>query len=135
MSRIITLVCLLISTLLVVFVFAIKYSVQDLETEYENLNRQIEIEQKAIHILKAEWSYLNEPQRLQALTELYLDGTKLTYKQMEALELIPMKDASGTPDPEALETARPTVPIGDGVTTMATIEAVLRELREKQVAQ
>jgi hypothetical protein len=135
MSRVITLVCLLVSTLLVVFVFVIKYSVQDLETEYQSLNRQIEKEQRTIHILKAEWSYLNEPLRLQALSELYLQGTSLTYAQMEALVDIPMKDVPGSSTPGALETTDPTTPVGDNAAVMATIEAVLRELREKGAAQ
>lgn len=130
MSRAITLICLFISTLLVVFVFAIKYSVQDLETEYESLNSQIEQEQRAIHILRAEWSYLNEPLRLKALAELYLDGSRLTYKQMESLEVIPLKVSVGSLEPAISGTA---MPIKDRKSAMASIEAVLQELRDKEV--
>ena len=37
-----------------------------------DLNHQLVRDQQAIRVLRAEWAYLNEPQRLQALAERYL---------------------------------------------------------------
>ena len=118
-----TVLGLVVGTLLAVFVFAIKYDVQDLEAEYQALNRNIEREQQAIHVLKAEWSYLNEPKRLRELAQQYLGSSDLTYTQMGPLQLIPMRDRSvveSTDDP----------PGG-----MTAIEAALRELRKQEGGQ
>ncbi|HYD99036.1 MAG TPA: hypothetical protein VEH84_06605 [Alphaproteobacteria bacterium] len=52
--------------------FHVSYQVQNLEAELGGLNRQIVQEQEAIHILHAEWAYLNDPQRLQKLVDDYL---------------------------------------------------------------
>jgi hypothetical protein len=53
--------------------FHLKHQVQELEDEMFRLNRTILEEQQAIHVLKAEWSYINQPQRLQSLASRHLD--------------------------------------------------------------
>ena len=53
--------------------FQLKHEVQALEDEMFRLNRAIIAEQQAIHVLKAEWSYINQPQRLQTLAARHLD--------------------------------------------------------------
>ena len=45
--------------------FQIKYEVQGLEGRLDRINRAILADQQAIHVLKAEWSYLNQPNELQ----------------------------------------------------------------------
>lgn len=47
--------------------FVMKNQVQNLENELASINRNIEEDVKTIHILKAEWSHLNNPSRLRAL--------------------------------------------------------------------
>lgn len=56
-----------------VAVFYLKYEVTDLETELDRLNRTIVADREAIHVLEAEWSHLNEAERIRALTEKYLE--------------------------------------------------------------
>jgi len=56
--------------------FRITYQVDELEKELHSLNKDILEEQETIHILKAEWSYLNDPNRLEALTKRYLEDLK-----------------------------------------------------------
>ena len=48
-------------------VFQVKYEVQEMESRIVQLNRGIVGDQQAIHVLRAEWSYLNQPSRLEAL--------------------------------------------------------------------
>lgn len=67
-----TLISMTLGALIAFFVFALKYEVQDLESEYARLNRAIDKERQAIHVLTAEWSHLNEPSRLRALAETQL---------------------------------------------------------------
>ena len=50
-----------------------KYDVQALERELAQLDAKILRHQEAIHVLKAEWAYLNEPARLERLSRSYLD--------------------------------------------------------------
>src|SRR5207342_1992448 len=45
-------------------VYQLKHRVQALEDELFRLNRAIVQEQDAIHVLRAEWAYINQPQRL-----------------------------------------------------------------------
>ncbi len=52
--------------------FRLTYEVQTLEGELAHVNRAVASEREAIHVLKAEWSYLNEPTRLEALSKKHL---------------------------------------------------------------
>lgn len=68
------------STLLFVFVtvliglglFQLKYQVMTLEQQYRHTRKQLKESEEAIHVLKAEWTHLNEPKRLQELSEKHL---------------------------------------------------------------
>lgn len=54
-------------------VFQVSYDVQDLERELKQVKQGILREQESLHVLKAEWSYLNRPDRLAEMAESYLD--------------------------------------------------------------
>lgn len=53
--------------------FVVKYQVQDLEDALTKINREISDNRQAVHVLKAEWSHLNEPNRLRFLVARHLD--------------------------------------------------------------
>ncbi len=78
--------------------FVVKYQVQDLEEELVGLNRAITEDRQAIHVLKAEWSHLNEPSRLKKLAERYLGlGPVATDQVGTANEMLP--EDGGAPEP------------------------------------
>ena len=52
--------------------YAIKQKVIDLDNELMSVQREIMHHQESMHILKAEWSYLTRPSRLQALVDDHL---------------------------------------------------------------
>ena len=52
--------------------FVVKSQVQGLEGELVKYNRTISDDRQAIHVLKAEWSFLNQPARLRQLAERHL---------------------------------------------------------------
>ena len=52
--------------------FMLKYEVQAQEQRLAGLHKDIMEAQEQIHVLKAEWSYLNEPARLREQTERHL---------------------------------------------------------------
>ena len=53
--------------------FVVKHQVQDLEGTLTKITREISNNRQAVHVLKAEWSHLNEPNRLRNLTARHLD--------------------------------------------------------------
>ena len=46
--------------------------VHDLEDRLAGIHRDIAREQEALHVLRAEWSYLNRPERLETLARHHL---------------------------------------------------------------
>jgi cell division protein FtsL len=72
-----------------VVLFVVKYEVKDLEHRLAGLNTQIHSNQETIHILRAEWSYLNDPVRLRALSEKHLGMKPVAPNQVATLETLP----------------------------------------------
>ena len=71
--------------------FHVSYRVQSLEEELTQANRDILREQETIHLLHAEWSYLNEPTRLAELTRRHLALAPLASGQMVRIEDLPLR--------------------------------------------
>lgn len=82
-----TLLFLLLAGALSVALFSVKYQFQDLEQELVELNRSIIAERQSVHVLKAEWSHLNNPERLGLLAERLLG-----MKQVDAAAMIGFVD-------------------------------------------
>ena len=61
-----------VAIVLALTVFQIKFAVQELEGELAGVNAGIVRDQEAIHVLNAEWSYLNRPERIAGLAERFL---------------------------------------------------------------
>jgi hypothetical protein len=68
--------------------FFVKHEVKDQERRLAELNADIQRNQEAIHVLKAEWSYLNDPARLRALSEKYLSMKPVAPSQVADLSAI-----------------------------------------------
>jgi hypothetical protein len=64
---------LFVAAVMAVSLFFLKYEVTNLEQELEGLNKKIVADHEAIHVLNAEWSHLNEIERVRSLTQRYLD--------------------------------------------------------------
>jgi len=61
--------------------FMVKYQVQDLEDQLTTIDREIVAERQALHVLRAEWSHLNEPNRLRKLAVRHLGMVPLSSQQ------------------------------------------------------
>ncbi len=72
--------------------FFIKHEVKEQEARLAELNREIQRNQEAIHVLKAEWSYLNDPARLRQLSEKYLGMKPMAPAQVATLDTLPRDD-------------------------------------------
>ena len=87
--------------------FEVKYAVMDLEETLAKTNRAIDADQDAIHVLKAEWSYLTQPSRLNELSRKYLDLKPMGTAQLGQLETLPMRPAALPPETVASATLPP----------------------------
>lgn len=76
--------------------FHITFEVEALENELARLNKQIVEEQEAVHVLEAEWSYLNRPERIEQLSETFLPMLgRVNPAQVLRLEDLPKRRAAG----------------------------------------
>jgi hypothetical protein len=86
--------------------FKVKYAVQDIEDELNKVRRHTVAEQQEIHILRAEWTSLNQPERLADLNRRLLSLAALAPKQLQRkVEDIPLR-----PVPEPAEPLIATAP-------------------------
>ena len=83
--------------------FSVKYRVQDLEEKIDRTNQKIIESQQATHILKIEWAYLNEAERIQRLAQKYLKLDQANISQVARLDTL-------KPDSGAVASAKPDSP-------------------------
>lgn len=79
--RLSTVVWLFLMAGMIAGVFHLKYKVQSLEGDLAAVNAAVRKDKDAIHILRAEWSYLNRPERLRALSKRRLRLAPITESQ------------------------------------------------------
>lgn len=68
--------------------FFVKHEVKDLELRLTGLNQEIQRNQEAVHVLKAEWSYLNDPSRLRQLSERHLGMKPMSSAQIATFDTL-----------------------------------------------
>ena len=72
-----------------VSMFLIKHEVQILDAKLDQLHHDILTHQENILILTAEWSYLNQPSRIEGLARRHAD-----YRPTETKQIINIEDLS-----------------------------------------
>ncbi len=83
---------------LAIGVYLVKYSVQDVQRNVAELKRDLAVEKESLHLLNAEWAYLNRPERLRYLADKHLDLVPLDGKKIDGVSVLPaavsMRDAA-----------------------------------------
>ena len=69
--------------------YAVKYDTGNLASGIDELNRQIAEEREAIGILRAEWSLLNQPERIQKLADKHLKLEPVAARQIKSFADVP----------------------------------------------
>ncbi|HET6156951.1 MAG TPA: hypothetical protein VFE34_01270 [Dongiaceae bacterium] len=135
MIRISAIVWVVVLALLGVGLFQVKYNVQTKERELREVRRQIEANYSAIHVLDAEWSYLNDPLRLADLARRHTELVPTTPGQIGDFASLPprIEDAPATqeqpaePQPPLVSSApqapKPAEPAGPVVQVKANTPA------------
>ncbi|MEA2755047.1 MAG: hypothetical protein QOJ54_1336 [Aliidongia sp.] len=86
-----TLVALALCMTLGFTLFQVKYDVQSLEDQLIKIDRQAATDQEAIHVLKAEWSFLTKPARLAELSDRHLPLHPLTASQIGGFDQLALR--------------------------------------------
>lgn len=79
--------------------YLVKHVVEDVQRDVTKLEVQVASEDESLHLLKAEWAYLNRPERLHALADKHLALQPLDSRQIQDVGVLPA--AFEAPDAEA----------------------------------
>ncbi len=82
--------------------FQVKYEVMQQEDRLARLDREISSDREAVRVLNAEWSFLTQPARLDALARRYLDLVPIGTKQLGSIDAIPLRAPEAAPASAAL---------------------------------
>lgn len=98
-----TIFTLFVAAVMSVALFFLKYEVTNLEEELDTLNRAIDSNHEAMHVLRAEWSHLNDIERVRVLSHRYLELGPTSPLRIVTIDDLP-------PAPEAAAEAAPPRP-------------------------
>ena len=76
---------------LVTVIFLVKYKVRGLENELVATQQQVVRDKAAIRVLQAEWTYLNDPERLRRLSAEHLGFGPATAKNIVDISALPYR--------------------------------------------
>jgi hypothetical protein len=92
--------------------YQLKHRMLAFEDELARINRQVTAEQQAIHVLRAEWAYITQPQRLQPLANRHLDMNTMTPAQIGRVADLPARPPAppAPPEPQIQAASPPPAP-------------------------
>jgi cell division protein FtsL len=100
-------ICLILGLVALAYViYQVKYETRALDAEIASLNKEIDEERDAIAVLRAEWSLLNRPERIERLARKYLKLAPAKPFQLLTVDTVSDRDF----DRARLETAAPASP-------------------------
>jgi cell division protein FtsL len=106
-------ICLVLGlTALAYVIYQVKYDARGLETQIATLNKEIDAERESIAVLRAEWSLLNRPERIERLAAKYLKLAPADPRQLVTLDKLTDKDFERA-GAERQATAKPAIARAD----------------------
>jgi cell division protein FtsL len=97
-------ICLVLGLVALAYViYQVKYEARALDQEIASLGKEIETERDALAVLRAEWSLLNRPERIERLAQKYLKLAPAQPRQLVTLDKVTDRDF----DRARLEVAAP----------------------------
>jgi cell division protein FtsL len=130
-------VCLVLGLVALAYViYQVKYEARALDEEIASLGKQIDDERDALAVLRAEWSLLNRPERIERLAQKYLKLAPAQPRQLVTVDTVSDRDfdrsrfeimAAATPPPAApaiKSTAKPKAAIATAEAEPATTTAL-----------
>ena len=98
-------------------IYQVKYESRALDVEIASLGKEIDEERDSIAVLRAEWSLLNRPERIERLAQKYLKLAPAKPAQLLTVDTVSERDFDrarleaappAAPQSQALQTAKPT---------------------------
>jgi hypothetical protein len=87
---------LILASLSGVSMYLIKHEVQIRDARLDQLHRTILENQEAVLVLRAEWSYLNQPVRIESLIRRHLNLRPTETRQLTSIDAVPVSLGGGT---------------------------------------
>ena len=107
--------------------FKVKYAVQDIEEELNKVRKQTIAEQQQIHVLRAEWTSLNQPERLAELNRRFLSLAAVVPKQLQhKIEDIPLRPVPEPAEPVIASASTPEPAVAPPAVADIQLDAVTR---------
>ena len=88
-SRYVTLLWMVVIVIAMFGLYQVKYKVQALQVEVAETERKLTEAREALHVVSAEWAYLNRPERLQYLSKKYLSLVSVDQRKIGQVAAIP----------------------------------------------
>lgn len=86
-------ICLVLGLVALAYViYQVKYEARALDEEIASLGKEIDTERDSLAMLRAEWSLLNRPERIERLAEKYLKLVPIQPRQLVTLDSVTDRD-------------------------------------------
>ncbi|GBF26114.1 cell division protein FtsL [bacterium MnTg02] len=99
MLRLLNVVAVVLAGAFAFFLYSMKFETRTLESRTVELARKIKAERQSIAILKAEWSHLSRPERIERLARTHLGLRPLEVRQISELKYLRLPERV-SPKPE-----------------------------------
>ena len=122
-------ICLVLGLVALAYViYQVKYQSRALDAEIATLGKQIDEERDGIAVLRAEWSLLNRPERIERLAQKYLKLAPAKPTQLVTIDTVTDRDFDRTrleavPPARGAERRRQSGPVGKRPTAVANAPA------------
>lgn len=87
---------------LAIGLYLVKYSVADVQRDVVKLRGELANERESLHLLNAEWAYLNRPERLRRLADRHLDLAPMDSRQIGHVAVLPAAATVAESQPQLL---------------------------------
>jgi cell division protein FtsL len=105
-------ICLVLGLVALAYViYQVKYETRGLDAEIASLTKKIDEERDAIAVLRAEWSLLNRPERIERLAKKYLKLAPAKPVQLLTVDSVTERDFDRTRFEVAAPAAKPAKPL------------------------
>ena len=85
--------CLVLGLVALAYViYQVKYEARALDEEIVSLGKQVDQERDALAVLRAEWSLLNRPERIERLAQKYLKLAPTEPRQLVSVDTVSHRD-------------------------------------------